>query len=113
MTIEREAKLLRIFIGEDDQWHHRPLYEEIVRMARERHLAGATVIRGIEGFGQSSHLHTARILRLSQDLPLIIEIVDTAEKVDPFLGEIDEMITGGMVTVERVEVRAYRGTKRE
>ena len=113
MTIEREAKLLRIFIGEDDQWHHRPLFEEIVRMARERHLAGATVIRGVEGFGQSSHLHTARILRLSQELPLIIEIVDTTEKIDPFLQEIDEMITGGMVTVERVEVRAYRGTKRE
>ena len=113
MTIEGEAKLLRIFIGEDDQWHHRPLFEEIVRMARERHLAGATVIRGVEGFGQSSHLHTARILRLSQDLPLIIEIVDTTEKIDPFLQEIDEMITGGMVTVERVEVRAYRGTKRE
>jgi hypothetical protein len=113
MTIEGESKLLRIFIGEDDLWHHRPLYEEIVRMARERHLAGATVIRGIEGFGHSSHLHTARLLRLSQDLPLIIEIVDTAEKIDPFLAEVDEMISGGMVTVERVEVRTYRGTKRE
>jgi hypothetical protein len=113
MTIEGEAKLLRIFIGEDDQWHHRPLYEEIVRMARERHLAGATVIRGVEGFGHSSHLHTTRLLRLSQDLPLIIEIVDTAEKIDPFLDEVDEMISGGMVTVERVEVRTYRGTKRE
>lgn len=109
MTIEGEGKLLRIFIGENDQWHHRPLYEEIVRVARERHMAGATVVRGIEGFGRSSHLHTARILRLSEDLPLVIEIVDTAEKVDAFLAEVDEMITGGMVTIERVEVRAYRG----
>ncbi len=109
MSIEGEGKLLRIFIGESDRWNHRPLYEEIVRVARERQMAGATVVRGIEGFGRNSHLHTARILRLSEDLPLVIELVDTQEKVDSFLAEIDEMITGGMVTVERVEVRAYRG----
>jgi PII-like signaling protein len=113
MTIEGEGKLLRIFIGEDDQWHHKPLYEEIVRAARERHMAGATVLRGMEGFGRSSHLHTTRILRLSEDLPLVIEIVDTAEKIDQFLAEVDPMITGGMVTVERVEVRAYRANKAE
>jgi hypothetical protein len=112
MTIEGEGKLLRIFIGEDDQGHHRPLYQEIVRIARARHMAGATVIRGVEGFGRSSRLHTAHILRLSQDLPLIVEIVDTADKVDALLAEVDEMITGGMVTTERVEVRAYRGTPR-
>ena len=108
MKLEGEGKLLRIFIGETDQWEHKPLYEEIVRAARSRGLAGATVIRGIEGFGAKSHLHTARILRLSEDLPLIIEIVDTAEKVDAFVEEIDHMISDGMVTVERVEVRAYR-----
>jgi hypothetical protein len=112
MTIEGHGKLLRIFIGEDDQWQHRPLYEEIVRLARKRELAGATVIRGIEGFGRSSHLHTTRILRLSQDLPLVIEIVDTEEKIDAFLDEVDEMIGDGLVTVERVEVRVYRGTPR-
>jgi uncharacterized protein len=109
--VEGEGKLVRIFIGEDDRWNHRPLYEAIVRLARERGLAGATVIRGVEGFGKSSHLHTTRILRLSEDLPLIVEIVDTAEKIDPFLEEVDAMISGGMITVERVDVRAYRGTK--
>ncbi len=109
MTIEGEGKLLRIFIGENDQWNHRPLYEEIVNAARERNIAGATVLRGIEGYGRSSHLHTTRILRLSEDLPIIVEVVDSAEVIDAFLAEIDQMITGGMVTVERVEVRAYRG----
>jgi PII-like signaling protein len=111
MSIEGEGKLLRIFIGENDRWGRRPLYEELVRLARERQMAGATVIRGIEGFGRSSHLHTARILRLSEDLPLVIEIVDSADKVEAFLEEVDEMITGGMVTVERVQVHAYRGTR--
>jgi PII-like signaling protein len=108
MTLSGEGKLLRIFIGESDHWHHKPLYEEIVRLARARGLAGATVIRGIEGFGRSSHVHSARILRLSEDLPLIIEIVDVADKIDAFMQEIDPMIVGGMVTLERVEVRAYR-----
>lgn len=108
MSLQGEGKLLRIFIGESDQWEHKPLYEEIVRMARSKGLAGATVLRGIEGFGAHSHLHTARILRLSEDLPLVIEIVDTADKIDDFLAEVDHMITGGMVTVERVEVRKYR-----
>lgn len=107
MKLEGEGKLLRIFIGESDRWHHRPLYEEIVRVARDRGMAGATVLRGIEGFGAHSRLHTARILRLSQDLPLVIEIVDTAEKVEAFLEEVDHMIEEGMVTVERVEVHKY------
>lgn len=111
MKLEGEGKLLRIFIGETDQWEHKPLYEEIVGAARARGLAGATVIRGIEGFGAKSHLHTTRILRLSEDLPLVIEIVDTAPKVDAFIEEIDHMISDGMVTVERVEVRAYRANK--
>lgn len=111
MSLQGEGKLLRIFIGESDRWEHKPLYEEIVRKARADGLAGATVLRGIEGFGANSHLHTARILRLSEDLPLVIEIVDTADKVDSFLGEIDHMITGGMVTVERVEVRKYQAPK--
>ena len=108
MSLLGEGKLLRIFIGESDRWEHKPLYEEIVRTARSKGLAGATVLRGIEGFGANSHLHTARILRLSEDLPLVIEIVDTSEKIDDFLAEVDHMITGGMVTVERVEVRKYQ-----
>lgn len=108
MSLLGEGKLLRIFIGESDRWEHKPLYEEIVRTARSKGLAGATVLRGIEGFGANSHLHTTRILRLSEDLPLVIEIVDTSEKIDNFLAEVDHMITGGMVTVERVEVRKYQ-----
>lgn len=112
MTIEGEGKLLRIYIGENDRWQHKPLYEEIVRAAREAHMAGATVLRGIEGFGRTSHLHTTRVLRLSEDLPLVIEIVDSADRIDGFLETIDPMITGGMVTTERVAVYAYRGIER-
>lgn len=111
MSLQGESKLLRIFIGESDRWHHRPLYEEIVRLARERGLAGATVLRGIEGFGANSHLHTTRILRLSEDLPLVIELVDAAEKIDAFVLEIGDMISGGMVTLERVEVLTYRAAE--
>ncbi len=110
MNLEGECKLLRIFIGESDTWHHKPLYEEIVRLAREQGLAGVTVMRGIEGFGASSRLHTARILRLSEDLPLLIEIVDTAEHIETFIEQIDPMVGDGLVTVEHVEVRSYRGT---
>ncbi len=108
MKLEGEGKLLRIFIGESDHWQDGPLYEAIVRRARERGLAGATVLRGIEGFGASSRLHTARILRLSEDLPVVIEIVDSVEKINTFLDDIDEMITEGLVTSERVDVRMYR-----
>lgn len=111
MKLEGEGKLLRIFIGESDSWEGKPLYQQIVLAAREQGLAGATVIRGIEGFGAHSRLHTARILRLSEDLPLIIEIVDTAEKVDTFLDDVDHMVQEGMVTVERVEVRRYRADR--
>jgi PII-like signaling protein len=109
--MEGEGKLLRIFIGESDRWHGTPLYEAIVRRAREEGLAGATVLRGIEGFGADSRLHTSRILRLSEDLPVVIEIVDTAENVDRVLPMLDEMVSEGMLTVEKVHVIAYRGSK--
>lgn len=111
MRLQGEGKLLRIFIGESDRWHHKPLYEEIVQTARRMNMAGATVTRGIEGFGARSRLHTARILRLSEDLPLVIELVDTADKIDSFMEEIDHMIEEGMVTLERVEIRKYQANE--
>ncbi len=110
MKIEGEGKLLRIFVGESDRWHGKPLYQAIVERVRKEGLAGATVIRGIEGFGADSRLHTARILRLSEDLPVLIEIVDSAEQIERILPVLDEMVGEGMVTVERVEVIAYRGS---
>ena len=109
MQIPHAAVLLRIFIGESDRWEHRPLYEAIVLKARELHLAGATVLRGPMGFGKSSRLHTAKILRLSLDLPLVIEIVDSEEKINAFLPVLDPMIGGGLVTLEPVKVIEYRG----
>jgi PII-like signaling protein len=109
MELPHESVLLRIFIGESDRHEGRPLHEAIVLKARERHLAGATVLRGAMGFGKSSRLHTAKILRLSVDLPVVIEIVDSAEKVDAFLPELDPMMGGGMVTLEPVRVLHYRG----
>lgn len=112
MRLEGEGKLLRIFIGESDRWHGRPLYEEIVRVAREQGMAGATVLRGLEGFGADSHLHTTRILRLSEDLPIVIEIVDTEERIDAILPLLDPMIAEGMVTVERVHIVAYRSSSK-
>ena len=108
MQTQEDAALLRIFIGESDRWHHKPLYEAIVLKARELHMAGATVLRGPMGFGKSSHLHTAKILRLSMDLPLVIEIVDTEEKINTFLPVIDEMMQGGLVTLEKARVIDYR-----
>ena len=108
MHLPHEAMLLRIFIGESDRWHHQPLYEVIVLKARELHLAGATVLRGPMGYGKSSRLHTAKILRLSMDLPLVIEIVDTEGKIQGFLPTLDEMMKGGLVTLERVRVIDYR-----
>ena len=108
MQIPDDAVLLRIFIGESDRWSHQPLYEAIVLKAREMHLAGATVVRGSMGFGKSSRLHTAKILRLSMDLPLIIEIVDSEEKINAFLPTLDEMMGGGLVTLEKVKVIRYR-----
>jgi len=106
-----EAKLVRIFVGESDHWAGRPLYEALVHRAREMGLAGATVLRGIEGFGASSVVHTARILRLSEDLPVVIELVDTADKIDEFLDVTDEMVKEGLVTVERVEIRKYQSDR--
>jgi PII-like signaling protein len=109
MQIPEEAVQLRIFIGENDRWQHKPLYEAIVLKARELHLGGATVLRGPMGFGRTSRLHTAKILNLSTDLPLVIEIVDSEAKISEFLPVIDEMITGGLVTMEKVKVLHYRG----
>ncbi len=103
-----EGTLLRIFIGEDDRWEGMPLYEAIVQKAREEGLAGATVLRGVEGFGAHSRLHTARILRLSEDLPVVIEMVDRTEKIERILPDLDRMVTEGMITLEKVRVVAYR-----
>ena len=108
--LEGDGKLLRIFIGESDTWHGKPLYQAIVERVRREGLAGATVIRGIEGFGADSHLHTSRILRLSEDLPVVIEIVDTPERIDTILPMLDEMVSEGMVTVERVQIVSYRSS---
>jgi PII-like signaling protein len=107
MQLPHDAVLLRIFIGEDDKYGNLPLYEAIVLKAREMHLAGATVLRGPMGFGHSSRLHTAKILRLSQDLPLVVEIVDTKEKIDEFLPLLDAMMGSGLVTLEKVQVLQY------
>jgi PII-like signaling protein len=108
MQLPHEATLLRIFIGESDRYEHKPLYEAIVIKAREVQLAGATVLRGAMGFGKSSRLHTAKILRLSMDLPLVIEIVDSDEKIQAFLPVLDQMMKGGLVTLEKVQVIDYR-----
>ena len=111
MQIPPDAVLLRIFIGESDRWKHQPLYEAIVLKAREVHLAGATVLRGAMGFGKSSRVHTSKIIRLSMDLPLVIEIVDSEEKINSFLPILDEMIGGGLVTLEKVKVVHYRSAE--
>lgn len=108
MQLPKEAELLRIFIGESDKHHGRPLYEVIVQLARKMGLAGATVLRGVMGFGASSRIHTAKILRLSEDLPIVIEIVDKPERIALILPEIDAMIGEGLVTLEKVRVLAYR-----
>jgi hypothetical protein len=111
MDIPRDAVLLRIFVGEDDKFEHQPLYEAIVLKAREMHLGGATVLRGHVGFGHSSVLHTTKILRLSQDLPVVVEIVDSQEKIDAFLPVLDGMMTSGLVTIEKVQVLQYGKAK--
>jgi PII-like signaling protein len=108
MILPREGHLLRIFIGENDRHDNRPLYEWLVVKAREMGLAGATVIRGVEGFGAKSRLHTAKILRLSTDLPIVVEIVDTKDKIEAFLPVVDEAVTEGLATVEKVDIRFYR-----
>ena len=113
MEVPRDSMLLRIFIGESDRWNHKPLYEAIVLKARELHLTGATVLRGPMGFGKSSRMHTAKILRLSMDLPIVIEIVDSEEKINELLPALEQMMSGGMVTLERVQVINYRHVERK
>jgi len=111
VKIPEQGKLLRIFIGESDRWHHQPLYEAIVLKARELGLAGATVLRGPMGFGANSRLHTAKILRLSMDLPMVIEIVDTDAKIKQLLPHLEEMVLEGLVTLEDVQVLKYRANQ--
>ena len=108
MKIEGPGRLLRVFVGESDRWEGRPLHEVIVLRARERGLAGATVLRGLAGFGAHSRIHTASVLRLSEDLPIVVEIADTPERIAAFLPELDAMVREGMVTVEDVHIVAYR-----
>lgn len=110
MRVPEDGYLLRIFIGESDRWQHRPLYEAIVLKARELHLAGATVLRGPMGFGATSRLHTTKVLRLSEDLPIVIEIVDSRERINQFLPLIEEMVKEGLVTLEDIKVLKYLGT---
>lgn len=112
MQLPVDSLLLRIFIGESDRYEHRPLYEAIVLKAREMKLAGATVLRSPMGFGACSHLHTTKILRLSEDLPMIIEIVDAEDKINAFLPVLDPMMGGGLVTLEKVRVIHYRDQRR-
>jgi len=108
MRLEGEAQLLRVFVGESDRWRNQPLYEAIVMKARELHLAGATVLRGPMGFGANSRLHTVKVLRLSEDLPMIIEIVDTEEKINGFLPHLQQMVREGLITLEKVRVIKYQ-----
>ena len=109
MTIPEEATLLRVFLGESDQLNGKPLYEAIVLRARELHLAGATVLRGLMGYGRSSRLHTSKVLRLSEDLPIVVEIADTEEKIDTLLPWLRQVVTGGLITLERARVIRYAG----
>ena len=108
MMLPAEGKLLRIFIGESDRWEGRPLYEAVVLEARKRGLAGATVLKGFMGFGAHSRIHTAKLLELSQDLPIIVEIVDASEKIEAFMPDLEKMVGDGLITIERAEVRLYR-----
>jgi len=112
MTLPEEGHLLRIHISENDRHDGMPLYEWIVREARDRGLAGATVFRGLEGFGAHSQLHTARVLRLSSDLPIVIELIDSAEKIRGFMAVIDEVVEEGLATIEKVEIHLYRSGKK-
>jgi hypothetical protein len=112
VTLPRDGQLLRIFIGESDRWGGLPLYEAIVQEARKHGLAGATVFKGFEGFGAHSRIHTARILRLSEDLPIVVEIVDTEEKIQGFLAVLDGMVKEGLATVEKATVIFYRAGER-
>ena len=109
MKLQGPAMRLTILLGESDQWHHRPVYTEVVHRAHAAGLAGASVMRGIEGYGASSRIHTTRLLSLSEDLPVVIVIVDTQDKIDAFLPELDELITEGLVIMDPVEVITYVG----
>jgi PII-like signaling protein len=111
MKLEGEGQLLRIFIGENDHWHGKPLYEAIVLKARESGLAGATVLRGLMGYGAKSRIHTAKVLRMSEDLPIVVELVDRSDKISAFLPQLDEMVADGLVTLERVQVITYRAAR--
>jgi PII-like signaling protein len=111
VKLEGEGRLVRIFIGEADRWHGSPLHEAIVARARAEGLAGATVVRGLMGFGAKSRIHTAKVLRLSEDLPIVVEIVDRPDRIEKFLPMLDEMVADGLVTVERVQVITYRPGK--
>jgi hypothetical protein len=113
MNLPSEAELLRIFIGESDKFEGRPLYEVIVEKARKMGLAGATVLRGTLGFGANSRIHTAKILRLSEDLPMVIELVDRPDRIELFLPELDKLIDEGLVTLEKVKIIAYRHNQSE
>ncbi len=108
MKISEEGQLLRIFVGESDQWEGKPLYEAIIFKAREMGIAGATMLRGLMGYGATSRSHTAKILRLSEDLPVLVEIVDTPDKITTLLPVIDEMVQEGLVTLENVRIIQYR-----
>ena len=111
MKIPENGKLVRIFVGESDRWHHQPLFEAIVLKARELGLAGTTVLRGAMGFGANSHLHTTKILRLSADLPIVIEIIDAEERINLLLPHLDEMVQEGLVTIEDVRIIKYRANE--
>jgi hypothetical protein len=113
MKIDGPALLARIYIGESDRYEGQPLYEAIVRLLRERGVAGATVLRGIEGYGRAARLHTTRILRLSEDLPILIEVIDREDRLRAVLPEIDAMVEGGLITLEKVEVMTYRSPDKE
>lgn len=112
MKIEGDGLLLRIFIGESDRWQGMPLHDAIVRKLRERGLAGATVLRGLEGFGAHSRIHTASVLRLSEDLPIVIEVIDKPERIEEILPSLDEMISEGLMTLEQVRIIVYRPGER-
>ena len=111
MKIPSNGKLLRIFIGEDDKWNGQPLYESIIQLAKKNGIAGATALKGFMGYGCKSHMHTTKLLRLSEDLPIIIEIVDSEEKINNFIPHLDEMVKEGLVTLENTNVIMYRASK--
>ena len=109
---EGERTLMRIHIGESDKWHGKPLYEAIVEMLRKETFSGATVLRGVGGFGSSSVYHTDKLLRLSQDLPVVLEVIETQERIEQILPRLDEMVDGGLITLEKVRVILYRAAKK-